>query len=113
MMKKIAIVVGAMLALVLLVRLVLPERHVAYAGNSPQAAAAVPAEELDRLLAPVALYRTSSSDKFDLRAESGQVDALHLWLGKNPTLKGTELQDAVSKRGSSRASSHCRCSRRW
>ena len=32
MTKKIAIVVGALLALVLLVRLALPERHVANAG---------------------------------------------------------------------------------
>ena len=33
MTKKIAIVVGAILALVLLVRVALPERHVAYAGT--------------------------------------------------------------------------------
>jgi hypothetical protein len=29
----------------------------------------------------------------------GNVDALQLWLGKNPSIKGSELQDALTKEG--------------
>jgi hypothetical protein len=50
-MKRLLIVVGGLLALVLLVRLALPERHVANAGTSPQSTSAAAPDELDRLLA--------------------------------------------------------------
>ena len=56
MMKKVVMVVGALVVLVVLVRLVVPEWHVAIAGPPPQTGAAATPEELDRLLAPVALY---------------------------------------------------------
>jgi hypothetical protein len=56
MIKKVVIVVSAILALVVLVRSVLPERHVARAGEPPQTQTAATPEALDRLLAPVALY---------------------------------------------------------
>ena len=94
MTKKAVIAVGAILALVVLVRVVRPERHVAHAG-----AAATP-EELDRLLAPVALYPDQLLGQILICAQSpGNVDALYLWLGKNQTLKGSELQDAVTNQG--------------
>ena len=100
MTKKVAIVVGALLALVLLVRLARPERHVAHAGVAPQTAAAATPEELDRLLAPVALYPDQLLGQILICAQNpGNVDALNLWLGKNQTLKGTELQDAVTNQG--------------
>ena len=98
-MKKILIVVGALLALVLLVRLALPERHVARAVMSPQTPAAT-AEELDRLLAPVALYPDQLLSQILICAQNpGNVDALHLWMGKNQTLKGSELQDGAVNQG--------------
>ena len=100
MTKKVLIVVGALLALVLLVRLARPERHVAHAGVSPQTGAAATPEELDRLLAPVALYPDQLLGQILICAQNpGNVDALNLWLGKNQTLKGTELQDAVTNQG--------------
>ena len=100
MTKKVVIVVGALLALVLLVRLTLPQRHVANAGVSPQTATAATPEELDRLLAPVALYPDQLLGQILICSQNpGNVDALNLWLGKNQTLKGSELQDAVANQG--------------
>src|SRR3954465_13002801 len=100
MTKKIVIVAGAVLALVLLVRVTLPARHVAHAGASPQAGAAAAPETLDRLTAPIALYPDQLLGQILICAQNpGTVDTLHLWLGKNATLKGTELQDAAAKQG--------------
>jgi len=100
MIKTTVIVVGGLLALVLLVRLALPERHVANAGTSPQSQAANSPEELDRLLAPVALYPDQLLGQILICAQNpGNVDALHLWLGKNSTVKGSELQDALANQG--------------
>src|SRR5262245_5979892 len=100
MTKKIVMVVGALLALLLLVRLVFPQRHVAFAGQPSQAGAATTPEALDRLLAPVALYPDQLLGQILICSQNpGNVDALNLWLGKNPTLKGTELQDAVTRQG--------------
>jgi len=92
-------VVGALLALLLLVRVLRPERHVTYAGT-PQAAATTTPDALDRLLAPVALYPDQLLGQILICSQNpGNVDALNLWLGKNPTVKGTELQDAVTRQG--------------
>ncbi len=92
MMKKVAVVVGGLLGLLLLVRLTLPQRHVANAAPGP--------EELDRLLAPVALYPDQLLGQILICSQNpGNVDALNLWLGKNPTLKASELQDAVANQG--------------
>jgi hypothetical protein len=100
MMKMVVIVLGALLALVVMVRLALPERHVAHAGMSPQTGAAAPPEELDRLLAPIALYPDQLLGQILICAQNpGNVDALNLWLGKNQTVKGSELQDAVANLG--------------
>ena len=100
MTKKIVSVAGALLALVVLVRLALPERHVANAGGAPQGQGNAAPEDLDRLLAPVALYPDQLLAQILICAQNpGNVDALSLWLGKNQALKGSELQDAVVKQG--------------
>jgi hypothetical protein len=99
-MKRLLIVLGALLALVLLVRLALPERHVVSAGTSAQSQTAAAPEDLDRLLAPIALYPDQLLSQILVCSQNpGNVDALHLWLGKNPNLKGSELQDAVVGQG--------------
>jgi uncharacterized membrane protein YgcG len=99
MIKKVVIVVSAILALVVLVRLLRPERHVARAGEQQTQTAASP-EALDRLLAPVALYPDQLLAQILICAQNpGNVDALQLWLGKNPSFKGSELQDALTKQG--------------
>jgi hypothetical protein len=64
------------------------------------AAAAPSATELDKLLAPIALYPDALLAQILQAAQNPQaVSALHLWLGKNANLKGSELQDAASKAG--------------
>ena len=72
----------------------------ANAGVSPQTRTAATPEELDRLLAPVALYPDQLLGQILICAQNpGNVDALNLWMGKNQTLKGSELQDAVANQG--------------
>jgi uncharacterized protein DUF3300 len=64
------------------------------------AQAAPSAEALDRLLAPIALYPDQLLAQMLQAAQNpGNVEAFRLWLDKNPTLKGTELQDAAVKQG--------------
>ena len=100
MMKQVAMVAGALVVLVMLDGLVRPERHVANAAPPSQTGAAATAEELDRLLAPVALYPDQLLGQILICAQNpGNVDALNLWMGKNPALKGSELQDAVTNQG--------------
>ena len=56
-------------------------------------------EELDKLLAPIALYPDPLLAQMLMAAEDpGMVSALNAWLPKQ-TLKGTELQDAATKAG--------------
>jgi Protein of unknown function (DUF3300) len=99
-MKKLVVIVGTILVLVLIVRMFWPTRHVAHAGESSQAGAAMTPEALDRLLARVALYPDQLLAQMLMSAQNpGNVDALNLWLGKNPNLKGSELQDAAAKQG--------------
>ena len=58
------------------------------------------AEALDRLLAPIALYPDQLLAQMLLSAQNpGQVEALRLWLDKNQSLKGSDLQDAAVKQG--------------
>ena len=98
MMKKVVVVLGVLAVLLVVVRLILPERHVAR-GSTPGQTPTTP-EALDRLLAPVALYPDQLLGQMLISAQNpGNVDALHLWLGKNPTLKGSELQDALANDG--------------
>ncbi len=70
-------------------------------GTVASAQDAVPtAEELDQLLAPVALYPDSLLSQITTASTNPQeildVDA---WLGQNPDLSGTALTDAASKQG--------------
>ena len=63
------------------------------------AAAPTPAD-LDKLLAPVALYPDALLAQMLLcTADPPKVIELRDWLAKNPTLKGTELQDAATVAG--------------
>src|SRR5262245_27998360 len=70
---------------------------------APQAAAAQPAPsaaELDRLLAPIALYPDALLAQILLcSADAGRVVQLSVWLKENSALKGSELQDAAQKAG--------------
>jgi hypothetical protein len=66
--------------------------------TGPAHAAAKP-EELDRLLAPIALYPDQLLAQMLLcAANPGKVAALNEWLASQ-TLKGTELQEAATKSG--------------
>jgi len=72
---------------------------VARAGE-PQTQTAAASETLDRLLAPIALYPDQLLAQILICAQNpGSVDALHLWLGKNQSLKGSALQDALTNQG--------------
>jgi hypothetical protein len=98
-MKKLLIVASASLALSLLT----PagrEAAEAYARPALPVQAAVAPDELDRLLAPIALYPDQLLGQILICSQNpGNVDALNLFMGKNPNLKGTELQDAVVGQG--------------
>jgi hypothetical protein len=76
------------------------ERPPTQTGGTTPAKAQVPAEELDRLLAPIALYPDQLLAQMLLCASNpGKVAALSEWLQSQSTLKGTELQDAATKAG--------------
>jgi hypothetical protein len=72
---------------------------------SPQAtqkaaAPAVSAAELDRLLAPIALYPDTLLAQMLLSATNpGKIGAINEWLASHQSLKGSELQDAAMKAG--------------
>jgi hypothetical protein len=69
------------------------------AGSTKPATAAVTPDELDRLLAPVALYPDQLLAQMLLcAANPGKVAALNEWLASQ-TVKGTELQEAAAKSG--------------
>jgi len=74
------------------------EQQAATAAKKP--AAAPSAEEIDRLLAPIALYPDSLLAQILMCAgDAAKVRELNAWLKKNTTLKGTPLQDAAVKAG--------------
>jgi len=57
-------------------------------------------DELDRLLAPIALYPDSLLGRMLMCAtKPAKVAALHEWMAANAALKGTDLQDAAVKSG--------------
>ena len=57
-------------------------------------------EALDRLIGPIALYPDQLLAQMLMDAQNpGNVEALRLWMDKNKTLKGSELQDAAVKQG--------------
>jgi hypothetical protein len=78
---------------------------IAEAQQKPASTGAKPApspsaDTLDRLLAPVALYPDQLLAQMLMCASNpGKVAALAEWLAANSTLKGSELQDAVTKSG--------------
>ncbi|MGE5834583.1 MAG: DUF3300 domain-containing protein [Acidobacteriota bacterium] len=76
--------------------------HDQSAAQTSKTTAAKPApkpEELDQLLAPIALYPDPLlAQMLMAAADPGMVSALNAWLPKQ-TLKGTELQDAATKAG--------------
>ncbi len=85
--------------------LVLPDGPAALEALASQAAKTTPSkpapkpEELDRLLAPVALYPDALLTQMLLcTANPGKVAALNEWLASQ-TAKGTDLQDAATKAG--------------
>jgi hypothetical protein len=68
-------------------------------GPARLSAAATPAE-LDKLLAPIALYPDQLLAQMLLAAgNAGRVATLHEWLASHDTLKGTALQDAAVAAG--------------
>src|SRR5687768_17117855 len=101
---KSVIPIGAMLVLAGSV-LVLAAGSVA--REAPRAQAGTPAakpvlkpDELDRLLARVALYPDQLLAQMLLSASNpGKVAALNEWLASHQTQKGSELQDAATKSG--------------
>jgi hypothetical protein len=65
-----------------------------------QAPAALSAADLDRLLAPIALYPDQLlAQMFLCATKPAKVGALYEWMAANPSLKGSELQDAAVKSG--------------
>ena len=57
-------------------------------------------EDLNALLAPIALYPDALLAQMLMCAQSpGDVKAFHGWLGTTTSLKGTALQDAATKAG--------------
>jgi len=87
-MKRLLVVCGVALALAI-------PRFAFVAASGPPTPA-----ELDGLLAPVALYPDQLLARMLLGAtEPAMVGALDEWLRSQPTLKGTELQDAATASG--------------
>jgi hypothetical protein len=87
----------------LCVMTIAPGETLAYAQQQPAPAATaqtatIPPEQLDSLVAPIALYpdpllaQTLAASTYPL-----QVILLQRWLEKNPTLKDKALADAVAK----------------
>ena len=83
-----------------------PVPSLALAGRSesqaatPSAAPAPKPDELDRLLAPIALYPDALLAQMLVCAtKPAKVAALDEWLAANPTLKGSALQEAATKSG--------------
>ena len=57
-------------------------------------------DDLDRLLAPIALYPDALLAQMLLcAAKPAKVGALNEWMAANPTLKGSDLQEAATKSG--------------
>jgi hypothetical protein len=75
-------------------------QQAASTAKKPAAAAAPSAEQIDKLLAPVALYPDQLlAQILQCAGDPAKVQELNAWLKKNTTLKGTQLQDAAVKAG--------------
>jgi hypothetical protein len=96
-MRKLGVIVVNAALLLALVG-VQTERSLVQAVQQAQATPS--ADELDRLLAPVALYPDQLLGQILQASQNpGPVEALNLFMTKNATLKGTALQDAASNAG--------------
>jgi hypothetical protein len=68
-------------------------------GGAPTSTSG-PASEIDRLLAPIALYPDPLIAQMLLSSTApATITKLHAWLAANAALKGTELQDAATVDG--------------
>ena len=86
--------------------LALPSGQAAPVAPAPQTSKGVSAkpapkpEDLDRLLAPIALYPDALLAQMLLcAANPGKIGALSEWLRSHETVKGTDLQDAAKASG--------------
>jgi hypothetical protein len=76
----------------------MPSPHVARAASPQEQAAKIPPDQLDSLVAPIALYpdpmlaQTLAASTYPL-----ELIQLQQWLAKNPELKDKALADAVAK----------------
>src|SRR5262245_23636963 len=99
-MRKLILVLGGLLVLVaiglyLRPRLAVQAQPGSQSGQTPAGTALSPAD-LDRLLAPIALYPdTLLAQMLMCAGDPAGVKALDQFLKSNSSLKGTELQDAV------------------
>jgi hypothetical protein len=75
-------------------------QQAASTAKKPAPAAAPSAEQLDKVLAPIALYPDQLlAQILQCAGDPAKVQELNAWLKKNATLKGTQLQDAAVKAG--------------
>jgi hypothetical protein len=103
-MKKATCSALVAIALVAGFRLSIPVGAAQQSASTAKTPAAKPAtvsaEELDRLLAPIALYPDQLLAQILMCAgDPAKVVELNAWMKKNTTLKGTGLQDAAVKAG--------------
>src|SRR5262245_61763654 len=97
-MRKVSVIIANAVLLLLAIVGVQTERSLVLAIQ--QAQQTFGPDELDRLMAPVALYPDQLLGQILQASQNpGPIDALNLFMTKNSTLKGTELQDAASKAG--------------
>src|SRR5262245_4398352 len=103
MNKGISLKITAVIVLTLIAALPGSRPMVSAAQQSTAAkkpAAAPSAEEIDRLLAPVALYPDQLlAQILQCAGNPAKVTELNAWLKTNSALKGTQLQDAAVKAG--------------
>jgi hypothetical protein len=103
-MKTFAVAIAVAVAvegggLVLIARPAAPGQTTQQTAKPAPAKTAISPDELDRLLAPIALYPDQLLAEMLLCAGNpGKVAALNEWLASQ-TAKGTELQDAAAKSG--------------
>jgi hypothetical protein len=104
-MKNLAVAIAAIFvtagsAAALLGRSPAPQSSAQQSKGATPANPAPTPDELDRLLAPVALYPDQLLAQMLLCATNpGKLGALNEWLASHETLKGTELQDAATNAG--------------
>jgi Protein of unknown function (DUF3300) len=100
-MKSFCTVAAVMIVLAGSLETPLDRSSAAYQTSPPKAAGPVlTTDALDRLLAPIALYPDQLLAQMLVCAENpGKIGALAEWLAGNPSLKGSELQDAATRSG--------------